>query len=92
MPYLTRDQRVVLDSQLNEVEFPLPMQYPPSAWSAGALNYIITRIVLLFLGKAAHYERFNAAIGVLESAKLELYRRMVAPYEDTKKERNGDVY
>ncbi len=35
---------------------------------------------------------FNALIGVLESAKLELYRRMIAPYEDVKMKENGDCY
>jgi len=31
-------------------------------------------------------------VGVLECAKMELYRRVAAPYEDKKKEENGDVY
>ena len=31
-------------------------------------------------------------VGVLECAKLELYRRLAAPYEDLKIEDNGDVY
>ena len=31
-------------------------------------------------------------IGVLECAKLELYRRVAAPYEDDKIDENGDVY
>lgn len=31
-------------------------------------------------------------VGALESAKLELYRRKVSPYEDQKIEANGDVW
>ena len=31
-------------------------------------------------------------IGALECAKLELYRRIAAPYEDTKIQENGEVY
>jgi len=31
-------------------------------------------------------------IGVLESVKMELYRRKIADYEDEKCEENGDVY
>jgi len=31
-------------------------------------------------------------MGVLECIKQEFYRRAVAPYEDKKKEENGDVY
>ncbi len=34
----------------------------------------------------------GAVIGVLECAKLELYARVVRPYEDVKKMLNGDVY
>mgnify|MGYP003578432753 CR=1 FL=1 len=63
----------------------------------GDLNYTITRIVDTWVqgrnGKGyARYEDYNAALGVLEAAKLELYRRMVGPYEDTKAQENGDVY
>lgn len=58
----------------------------------GDLNYAITQQIKSFLGTKPNYDKFNAAVGVLESAKLELYRRMIAPYEDKKKEENGDVY
>jgi len=58
----------------------------------GTLNYIITRLVVWYLGKSPNYERYNAVIGVLECAKQELYRRQIAPYEDEKCEENGDVY
>ncbi len=58
----------------------------------GELNYVITDLVVNYLGDKPNYAKFNEVIGVLECAKLELYRRMVAPYEDTKKEENGDVY
>ena len=38
------------------------------------------------------YAHLNEAIGALESAKLELYRRLAAPYEDEKIRESGDVY
>lgn len=59
--------------------------------NAGELNYIVSKVADEFLGDEPNYERFNAAIGALECAKLELYRRRVAPYEDTKIEENGDI-
>ena len=34
----------------------------------------------------------NEAIGVLECAKLELYQRVIADYENEKMRVNGDVY
>jgi len=44
------------------------------------------------LRKGVKYATLNTVIGVLECAKLELYRRVVADYEDQKCEENGDVY
>jgi len=38
------------------------------------------------------YSNLNELIGVLECAKLELYRRVAAPYEDEKALINGDVF
>lgn len=58
----------------------------------GELNYALTQAVLDFLPENPRYEDFNAAVGALECAKLELYRRMVAEYEDEKCAENGDVY
>jgi hypothetical protein len=58
----------------------------------GELNYMITLLVTLYLGPKPNYVKHNSAIGALECAKLELYRRKVAPYEDTKILENGDVY
>lgn len=59
----------------------------------GELNYLITKLVDSFLMMSGvSYTSLNAAIGVLECAKLELYRRLAAPYEDEKSRINGDVY
>lgn len=85
MPYIKKDRRLALGtaleySAIDKIEGP------------GELNYLITMFVKDFLGEKPNYERFNAAVGALESAKLELYRRMIAPYEDTKIKENGDVY
>lgn len=58
----------------------------------GELNYVVTQLILAYLGPYPHYSNFNDIMGVLECAKQELYRRMIAPYEDEKIEENGDVY
>jgi hypothetical protein len=62
--------------------------------TAGELNYAITRLVDDYLTArgALRYAHINEAIGVLECAKLELYRRVAAPYEDAKRHDTGDVY
>jgi hypothetical protein len=60
---------------------------------AGELNYAITRLLLRYLAAhGLHYGVFNDIMGALEGAKLELYRRQTAPYEDDKRAGNGDVY
>ncbi len=59
---------------------------------AGELNYLITELIKKYLGSNPNYQRYNDVIGALESAKLELYRRKISPYEDTKIDENGDIY
>lgn len=85
MPYVTPDARKRLDAG-GEPRGP------------GELNYALTVLVDRYLAGAAgedgrtRYAHLNEAIGVLECAKLELYRRVAAPYEDEKIRENGDVY
>lgn len=84
MPYITPEQRIFCDVTLGDYQ---------RAEHPGELNFQITGLVREFIEEhGQNYRTYNSAIGVLECAKLELYRRMVAPYEDTKKEENGDVY
>ena len=84
MPYIEPITRRILlpgDGVINEPETP------------GELNFLVTTLVDNFLcNRPASYDAINAAIGVLECAKLELYRRIAAPYEDEKIVQNGDVY
>jgi hypothetical protein len=102
MPYIGKHQRELTDGpsdftvQVGLDSFIFKMDKidaPLDKWnrSPGTLNYIITRLVHWYLGDKPNYERYNAAIGVLECAKLELYRRKVSPYEDEKIKENGDV-
>jgi hypothetical protein len=66
-----------------------------AAANAGELNYAITRLIDAYLArKGVNYAHLNEVVGVLECAKLELYRRIVAGYEDKKiaDPENGEVY
>lgn len=61
--------------------------------NAGELNYIFTLIIKEYLEvQGESYQAYNDIIGALEGAKLELYRRRIAPYENAKRDINGDVY
>jgi len=84
MPYIDYNDRANLEPTSGR-----------DAFSMGELNFQITRLVTRFLYRgpfAPRYEDYNTVVGVLEAAKLEFYRRMAAPYEDNKKDLNGDVY
>lgn len=84
MPYIEKARREALQHYLEAL---------PKAQSAGELNYVLTQICRDFLARSkASYADHNEIIGVLESAKLEFYRRAVAGYEDGKIDTNGDVY
>lgn len=60
----------------------------------GELNYFFSVIVDAYAHARGEerYFVYNEIIGALECCKLELYRRMIGPYEDKSIERNGDVY
>jgi len=61
--------------------------------SPGDLNYLITNVLKIYLEKhKVGYTSLNDIIGVLECSKAELYRRIIAPYENSKIESNGDVF
>lgn len=61
--------------------------------TVGALNFAITQLIRTYLDRVDHnYTNYNAVVGVLECAKLELYRRLISKYEDEKIAENGDVY
>lgn len=81
MPYIKKANRAWIDTEVAE----------PS--DAGELNYFITKACLKFLKKTdERYSDYNTIVGVLESAKLEFYRRAVASYEDEKIKENGDLF
>lgn len=85
MPYVDAEARAHLDEG-------------GAARNAGELNYAVTKLVDAYLARLSQadgrlrYAHVNEAMGVLECAKLELYRRIAAPYEDEKIAESGDVY
>lgn len=63
------------------------------ATKGGELNYQISKLLNDFVAmKQLNYSTINEAIGALECAKLEFYRRVAADYEDLKAKQNGEVF
>ena len=88
MPYINTASREALSPELEPL---IELIRNGGLWKAGDLNYIITRLAMAYMAQRQSYARYNDVIGALECAKLELYRRRIAPYEDGKIKINGDV-
>ena len=87
MPYIKPENRKKYDKVLKELVSILKT-LPPEKID-GELNYVVTKILKEIY--PLRYFHINKAIGVLECAKLEFYRRVAAPYEDLKIKESGDV-
>jgi hypothetical protein len=85
MPYIKQEDRANFEAFVGLLQ-------AQDIRTAGELNYLITMIAHKYLNsKPESYQMYNDAIGALEGAKLELYRRHVSEYEDVKIKENGDV-
>lgn len=84
-PYIDRDSRADLEPHIRPLAEAIRHQ------SVGVVNYTLTRLLHEWLGPAPSYATYNAAIGIVECAKLELYRKQAAPYEDLKLVANGPL-
>lgn len=92
MPYITKELREQLDPSI-ELLFAELDYMGDSKNLAGLMNYSISALISKLLDtKGLNYHNINELIGMLECAKLELYRRVASPYEDEKIKSNGDVY
>ena len=87
MPYITQEERPQYDKVIAELVTLLKEKPPESV--DGHLNYVVTRVIKEVY--PLRYYHINKAMGVLECIQQEFYRRVAAPYEDTKIEQNGDV-
>lgn len=87
MPYIDSGDREFLDEPLDDMNFTLTDLGP------GALAYAITSMVNGYVrARGKSYASYASAVGILETVKLEYYRRQVAEYEEAKRELNGDVF
>jgi len=89
MPYIKPELRNLVDPEIQVLKNRIELLGEDKM--DGTLNYVITNL-LFSLYRDLSYSNINKAIGVLECAKLELYRKVGAPYEDRKEKENGPVY
>lgn len=85
MPYLTAEKRAVVEER-------------GYATDGAELNYMITKAVNAFFtrgrfatARQPRYADYAEALAALEGAKIEFVRRHLVPYEERKRQENGDV-
>ncbi len=86
MPYIKEEKRQLYAKALAELASELRDQNTES----GDVVYCIYWLLKQLYGEG-NFELRSDALKVLEAAKLEYYRRIMAPYEDRKIKENGDV-
>ena len=92
MPYIKNEDRQKFIKDSNSGFIKLLDEVGNSCSNAGDLNYCFTVIAQNYLKqKGLNYQHINDIVGALEGSKMEMYRRIAAPYEDTKIAQNGDV-
>ena len=101
MPYIPQSVRNKYDKLIDQLydrvnettvgEYRLETSYIPEDVD-GEMNYVITRLIDEVYGVRPRYINYERAVGLLDSVKVEFQRRRVGPYEESKKEANGDVY
>lgn len=87
MPYIKKQSRKEIDKYLDKLIAWMP---EISDETVGDYTYIIYKLLKKSVYKKKYY-KYALVLGVLESAKIEFYRREIAKYEDKKIKENGDV-
>lgn len=96
MPYITSDRRNQFEIPIDEIVTLLGWDVIKEEFDetkvAGDLNYIIYSIIKRYIEKLGpKYNRYNMLLGVLDCCSKEIYRKLVAPYEEKCIEKNGDI-
>jgi hypothetical protein len=88
MPYIDQKSRKSLEPELKTLIKKL--KNIPQEKIDGHLNYCISQMLKELY--PAGYFNYNRMMGVIACVQQEIYRRLVAPYEDKKIKKNGDVF
>jgi len=88
MPYIDKKSRKAIEPELKALIKKL--KSIPMDKIDGHINYCISTMMKELYSPS--YFNYNRMMGVAACVQQELYRRLVAPYEDKKIKENGDVF
>lgn len=90
MPYIKKEYRKTVDVFIESLSQAIAKH--DTYRVDGVMNYTISKLMLkVYDNHGYDYFAFNRMMGVLSCVKDELYRRVVAKYEDKKIVENGDI-
>jgi len=90
IPYIKKEKRPNFDEAINKLVALLKSSTDSGQHDNGDVVYAIYRIIIDIYAYG-NFEIKSNALKVLESAKLEYYRKVMGPYENLKIAENGDV-
>lgn len=92
MPYLKKEDRNIIFSESKKGRLFTYLSHLELSKLVGTLNYLNFKIVKMWIKQnGKKYFAFAAIIGTFVCCILEIYRRLIAPYEDLKIKENKDV-
>lgn len=84
MPYIKPDRRPAFDQAIKALA--------DEVQNEGEMNYVMYKLATLVIDRMGEsYANLAMCSSAMEHAKLEWYRRRLAPYEDGKIVENGDI-
>lgn len=90
MPYIKQPIRDKLHPHIVEI-VKITLAGSKMYWM-GTFNYVMTKIAITLWADCRTYDTANSIKGAFQCASEEFTRRHLAPYENDKKEENGDVF
>lgn len=87
MPYIPQELRTEFELALKGLEGKIGLHI-----KKGELTYLFYRMALRYIAmRGKSYDTISSAIGSLNDTSEELRRRILNPYEDEQREKNGDI-
>jgi hypothetical protein len=90
IPYIKKEKRPNFDEAINKLVALLKSSTDSGQHDNGDVVYAIYRIIIDIYSHG-NFEIKSNALKVLESAKLEYYRKVMAIYENLKEQENGSI-
>ncbi|HUS51196.1 MAG TPA: hypothetical protein VMZ91_13595 [Candidatus Paceibacterota bacterium] len=92
MPYLTQENKDYLNEENHLSSLARTLSEEPVEKFVGELNYMNFLFVKRWIKKnGKKYFVFAAIIGTLICCVFEIYRKLIAPYEEIKEKENGSI-